>query len=78
MANTKPVYIYKDGEGLEKYDGIIKWHKDPNKIIEELFFKYHYPCMSFVAISGNGEFISFFGEFGKETVWTAVEILNNE
>ena len=76
VAQTKPVYIYKDNDGLKKYDGILTWHKDPNGTIERLFFEYHYPCSSFVVISKNGDYISYFGEFGKEYVWEATQIMN--
>jgi hypothetical protein len=42
---------------------------------ERLFFKYHYPCESFVVISKKGEFISYFGEYSKEYVWKVAKIL---
>ncbi|WP_452224170.1 hypothetical protein [Lacinutrix chionoecetis] len=75
IAKVKPIYIYKSYEGLERYDGIITWHEDPSKVIEKSFFKYHYPCSSFVIVSKTGEYISYFGEFGKDYVWEAAEIL---
>jgi hypothetical protein len=76
VAQTKPIYIYKEKEGLEIYDGVLTWHKDPERIIEKLFFEYHYPCSSFVVISKDGKFISYFGETGKEYVWEATELMN--
>ena len=76
IAQTKPLYIYKDNDGLKKYDGVLTWHKDPEGIIERLFFEYHYPCSSFVVISKNGDYICYFGEFGKEYVWEATQIMN--
>jgi hypothetical protein len=78
ITQTKPIYIYKDKEGIEKYDGIMTWHKDPFGTIERLFFKYHYPCESFVVISKEGEFISYFGEYSKEYVWKVAEILTEK
>ena len=45
------------------------------EFIEQLFFKHHYPCSSFVVISSKGDYISYFGEFPKEFVWEAVQIL---
>lgn len=47
LAKTKPIYIYKEKEGLEKYHGILTWHKDPDQTIERLFFEHHYPCSYF-------------------------------
>ena len=76
FAEIQPLYIFKDNNGLEKYSGILNWKKDPEKTIERLFFEYHYPCRSFVVISKNGDYISYFGEFGKEYVWEATQIMN--
>lgn len=76
IAQTKPIYIYKDSTGLEKYKGVLTWHKDPENTIEHLFFEHHYPCSSFVVISKNGDYISYFGEFGKDYVWEATQLMN--
>ena len=76
VAEVKPLYIYKDNDGLQKYNGILNWNKDPKGTIERIFFKYHYPCKSFVVISKDGEYISYFGEFGKEYVWEATQLMN--
>ncbi|MFD2697462.1 hypothetical protein ACFSQ0_05625 [Mesonia sediminis] len=75
VGQTKPIYIYKDHSGLQKgYDSI--YHKDPNGIIERLFFKHHYPCSSFVVISKDGDFISYFGEHSSGYVITATKLMN--
>ncbi len=71
-----PIYLYKEKAGLEKYEGIINWYKDPNGITEKLFFQYHYPCLSFVVISSTGEYVSYFGEFSKEYVWNAINLIS--
>ncbi len=76
VAQTKPIYIYKNNDGLEKDDGVLTWHKDPDGTVEKLFFEHHYPCGSFVVISKDGNYISYFGEFGKEYVWKATQIMN--
>lgn len=75
MANIEPFYIYKSYDGLEKYNGILNYYKDPNRLIESLFFEYHYPCSSFVVISKSGNYISYFGEFSKDYVWRATDKL---
>lgn len=72
---NRPLYLYKNEEGLEKYNGIIKWKEDPDQIFEKQFFTSHYPCFSFVVISPQGNYIAYYGEFGKERVWNAVELL---
>lgn len=76
ITNVKPIYIYKNNTALEKYKGIINWHKDPKETVEKLFFKEHYPCSSFVVISKNGDYISYFGEFPKEYLWEATQIIS--
>lgn len=75
IADITPLYIYKERSGLEKYDGILEWNEDPEGIIERLFFKKHYPCKSFVVVSKQGDYISYFGEFSKEYVWEMAEIM---
>lgn len=76
IAQVKPFYVYKSFEGLEKFKGELTWYPDPLHTIERLFFKYHYPCSSFVVISKDGDYISYFGEFSKEFVWKATQIMN--
>ena len=73
------LYVYKDDTGLyKKFDGHKNWIKDPEQTIEKLFFKRHYPCNSFVVISEKNTFVSYFGEFSKEQVWKAVEVLKDK
>lgn len=71
-----PIYLYKENEGLDRYEGIIEWYKDPNGMTEKLFFNYHYLCSSFVVISPNGKYISYFGEFGQNYVWNAIALIS--
>ena len=78
LAATKPIYIYKENTGMEKYKNIVTWYQDPQGIFERLFFKHHYPCDSFVVIAPNGKYISYFGEFSKEYLWEAVQIMAKE
>ncbi len=79
IKKSNVIYVYKTEVGLYgKIDGFKDWIKDPDQTIEILFFKRHYPCSSFVVISEKNEFISYFGEFSKEYVWKAVEIMTNE
>lgn len=77
IAQTKPIYIYKDSDGLERNKSWLAWHKDPEGVIEKLFFKHHYPCNSFVVISKNSEYISYFGEFGMQHVWEATLLMSD-
>jgi hypothetical protein len=62
-------FIYKYEE-LSKslYSDFPKWQRDKNEVIENLFFKYHYPCASFVVIDKKGNYISFFGEYDNDAI----------
>jgi len=61
--------IYKDNSGLiYNLDNKVAWQKDTNQMVEKLFFKYHYPCYSFVVIDKSGRFIAYFGEFDTSTL----------
>lgn len=77
IAQTQPIYIYKNAKGLEKYDGIMTWHKDPEAIIQKTFFKHHYPCGSFVIINPDGKYASYFGEYSQRDVWDVLRALMN-
>lgn len=79
IEESNIIYVYKTKDGLYgKTDGFKEWIKDPKRTIETLFFKRHYPCSSFVVISENNEFVSYFGEFSKEDIWKAVDIMTDE
>lgn len=72
---TEPVYIYKNPHGLEKYKGIMEWIPDPDATFEKNFFKYPYPCRSFVVIHPSGEYRAIFGEFPDSQIIQALKIL---
>ena len=76
MIGDKPIFIFKDDVGLEAIDTIVTWHKDPDRFIENRFFKYHYPCKSFVVIANNGNYESYFGEFPLEYVFETINKTN--
>lgn len=69
------LYVYKDFDGLEQLSQEMMWIKDPEGIIEKLFFEHHFPCKSFVVIAPTGRYIAYYGEFPKEFVWRATDIL---
>jgi hypothetical protein len=76
IGGIKPIYLYKNFNGLKKHEGIIPWQKDPENQVAELFFKHKYPWLSFVVISENGDYISRFGEFTLDYVWEATQLMN--
>ncbi|MEJ7694665.1 hypothetical protein, partial [Daejeonella sp.] len=63
-------WVYKNDENLKYYHPRrVNWQSDKNQLVEKLFFRYHYPCFSFVVLNKKGKYLSYFGEFGKNTVW---------
>jgi len=66
IADVNVLRIYKNKEGLTTIKD-HDWKKDPNKLIENLFFNYHYGCESFVIINKNN-YLTFFGEYGHKQV----------
>lgn len=73
---AEPSYIFKNPHGLEKYQGIITWEPDPEGVFEMEFFKFSYPCRSFVVIHPTGEYRSILGEFPNSQIDQALKILN--
>ncbi|WP_185209497.1 hypothetical protein [Chryseobacterium sp. C3] len=64
ITTSKVLYLYKNNEGLENMTK-VKWQKDPQGLIENIFFNYHYPCSSYVILY-KGSYRSYFGEFPIE------------
>lgn len=52
----------------------IDWQLDINQIVENIFFKHHYPCSSFIIIDNRTKsYISIFGEYGDYHVIEVAE-----
>mgnify|MGYP003576038499 CR=1 FL=1 len=74
VADVNVLRIYKNKEGIKTLED-HNWKKDPNALIENLFFNYHYGCGSFVIIN-KGKYSAFFGEYGwKDVTKVLKEIL---
>jgi hypothetical protein len=71
ITPTNFLFIYKSKEGL-KFTTKYTWYKDPKAMVEHKFFKYHYPCSSYVIIYNN-KYYSYFGEFTKEGLLNNLE-----
>jgi hypothetical protein len=70
-----PIYLYRNPAGLEKYAGIMTWHPDPEGLFEQTFFKFPYPCRSFVVIDPNGNYRAILGEFPNSQIVAALKKL---
>ncbi|WP_140160632.1 hypothetical protein [Algoriphagus antarcticus] len=71
-----PIYLYKNPAGLEKYAGIMTWHPDPEGLFEQTFFKFPYPCRSFVVIDPSGNYRAILGEFPNTQIIAALKTLS--
>lgn len=77
VADVNVLRIYKNKEGIETISD-YDWKKDPNALIENLFFNYHYDCGSF-AIINKDKYAAFFGEYGhNQVVESLKEILSKK
>ncbi|SHH49303.1 hypothetical protein [Winogradskyella jejuensis] len=67
-------WIHKKDTTIKFKNGRVLWQLDKNRIVEKLFFKYHYPCSSFVIINNETKnYIAIFGEYGDYTVVKTLE-----
>jgi len=73
IADVNVVRVYKNNEGLTTIKD-LDWKKDPNALIENLFFNYHYGCESFVIIYKD-KYAAVFGEYGHQQVTAALKDL---
>lgn len=74
IGEVNVLRVYKNKEGLTTIND-HDWKKDPNALIENLFFNYDYWCESFVIIN-EGKYLAVFGEYGhKQVIESLKEIL---
>ncbi|UUV21876.1 hypothetical protein [Paenimyroides aestuarii] len=76
IADVNTLRIYKNEDGL-KTKGVLEWKKDPNALIENLFFNYHYGCGSFVIINKE-KYLAVFGEYGHTQVTESLKEILKE
>lgn len=71
VADVNVLRIYKSKEGIKTLEN-HNWKKDPNALIENLFFNYHYGCGSFVIINKE-KYSAGLGEYGWKDVTKALK-----
>jgi len=74
IGSNEVLYIHNSKIKFEQNE-VVNWIPDPNGIVENTFFIYDQFGNSFVVISPNGEFISYYGEYANEEIWEACEQL---
>lgn len=60
--NISQYFIFKDEKSVNNFGKHFNWYLDKNQLIEKTFFKFHYPCASYVIIRPNGNFYSKKGD----------------
>lgn len=68
LGKTSEYRMYATTEGLKDNHGLLERYPDSNLLVERTFFKYKYPCGSFVIIKPDGEYYSYFGEYSWDLV----------
>ena len=61
--NVQQFFIFKDKKSIKNFDKKFICFLDENQLIEKTFFKFHYPCFSYVIIRPNGNYFSQRGEY---------------
>ena len=61
--NVQQFFIFKDKKSIKNFDKKFTCFLDENQLIEKTFFKFHYPCFSYVIIRPNGNYFSQRGEY---------------
>ena len=72
---AEPQFIYGNPHGLEKYQGILEWKPDPESVFQQHFFKFPYPCGSFVVIDPKGNYRAILGEYPVSQIDVALKKL---
>ena len=67
-------WVYKFDESMDfSSNSRVNWQLDENRTVERLFFKYHYPCSSFIILDNESKnYIGWLGEYGDSSVTEAL------
>lgn len=68
LGQTSQYNMYATKEGLKETYGLVDWYPDLDLLVEKTFFKYKYPCGSFVIIKPDGEYYAYYGEYSRDQV----------
>lgn len=78
LPNTSQFFISATKDVPERSKGVIEWYIDKSTFIEKSFFKFQYPCGSFVIIKPDGKYLAYFGEYAKDMlIKEAKKLLGN-
>ena len=62
------IFLYKDADGINRYDKNRNWQKDKEGLLGDYFFNYHFPCSSYLILHKSGKYYVYYGEswMGKQ------------
>ncbi len=63
LGLSSEYYLYATPDGIRNFYNHLQWYPDRDLLVEKTFFKYKYPCKSFVIIKPDGGYYACFGEF---------------
>lgn len=76
MGDITQYWIYKYDENLSYHHADeINWQRDTSGLIEQTFFSFHFNAGSCAVILPNGNYYTYFGEYGPDEVYTGIEEL---
>ena len=74
MGNIAQFWVYKYDTNLKHHHADeINWLYDKSALIEKTFFPYHFNSGSFAVILPTGKYYTYFGEYGTDEVYNALE-----
>lgn len=68
LGQTSKYNMFAVKEGIVDPTGLLQYYPDVDLLVEKTFFKYKYPCGSFVIIKPDGEYYAYFGEYSTDQV----------
>jgi len=65
-SNTTQLSLYKDDDGLTRWNKNRNWQKDNDLVLTNMFFENHYGCSSSLILHKSGKFYFYYGESWNE------------
>lgn len=78
LGKIDQFFIYKSNDGLDRFTSdYAVWFEDSNGKIENTFFRFHYPCYSFVIINSDGKYFVRKSEYAIDDVYRIIDFLRD-
>lgn len=77
MSNVSQLCLYKDDEGLSRFDKHRNYIEDSELIISNAFFKHHYPGSSYLIWHKSGVYFTYYGEHMYQDVLDNLDLFRS-